>query len=78
MLEGTLTVRLGQEEHEATAGWLGGVPPGNMHTVSNPSAEPVRFLNLSTPSGLERYLRELAADPSDFANIAARHDVIPA
>ena len=52
------------------------VPPGNVHSVSNPSAEPVRFLNLSTPGGLERYLRELAADPSDFAGDrrAARRD----
>ncbi len=78
VLEGTLTVLLGQEEHEATAGSQVVVPPGNKHSVSNPSAEPVRFLNISTPGGLERYLRELAADPSDFANIAARHDVIPA
>ena len=78
VLEGTLTVLLGEEEHEAPAGSHVVVPPGNVHTVSNPGAEPVRFLNVIAPSGLERYLRELAADPSDFANIAARHDVIPA
>lgn len=78
VLEGTLTVLLGEEEHEAPAGSHVVIPPGNVHTVSNPSAEPVRFLNVTAPSGLERYLRELAADPSDFAAIAARHDVIPA
>jgi mannose-6-phosphate isomerase-like protein (cupin superfamily) len=78
VLEGTLTVLLGEEEHEAPAGSHVVVPPGNRHSISNPSAEPVRFLNVTAPSGLERYLRELAADPSDFANIAARHDVIPA
>jgi mannose-6-phosphate isomerase-like protein (cupin superfamily) len=78
VLEGTLTVLLGGEEHEAPAGSHVAIPPGNVHTVSNPGAGPVRFLNITAPSGLERYLRELAADPSDFAAIAARHDVIPA
>ena len=78
VLEGTLTVLIDGEEQEASAGSHVVVPPGNVHSVSNPSAEPVRFLNISTPGGLERYLRELAADPADFAAIAARHDVIPA
>ena len=79
MLEGTLKVRLGRG---AAAGARRGATwwsrPATCTPLANPSAEPVRFLNLSTPGGLERYLRELAADPSDFANIAARHDVIPA
>ena len=78
VLEGTLKVRLGEEHHQVPAGGYVVVPPGNVHTIANPSAEPVRFLNLSAPSGLDRYLRELAADPSDFANVVARHDVIPA
>jgi mannose-6-phosphate isomerase-like protein (cupin superfamily) len=78
VLEGTLTVLLGEEEHEAPAGSHVVIPPGNVHSVSNPGAEPVRFLNVTAPSGLERYLRELAANPADFAAIAARHDVIPA
>jgi mannose-6-phosphate isomerase-like protein (cupin superfamily) len=78
VLDGTLTVLLGDERHEAPAGSYALVPPGNVHTVSNPGEEPVRFLNVTTPSGLDRYLLELATDPSDFVNIAARHDVIPA
>ena len=78
VLEGTLTVLMDGEERQAPAGSHVVIPPGNVHSVSNPSAEPVRFLNISTPGGLERYLRELAANPSDFAAIAARHDVIPA
>ena len=52
---------------------------GNVHTVSNPGDVPARFLNVSVPSGLDTYLRELAAaDPSQYASIAARHDVIVA
>ncbi len=79
VLEGTLTVLLGDEEHEASAGTYAVVPPGNVHTVSNPGSEPVRFLNVTMPGGLEAYLRELAAaEPSEFAAIAARNDVFPA
>jgi mannose-6-phosphate isomerase-like protein (cupin superfamily) len=79
VLDGTLTVLLGDEEHEAPAGSYALVAPGNVHTVSNPGREPVRFLNVSVPGGLDRYLRELAAaDPADFPTIAARHDVIVA
>ena len=78
VLEGTLTVRLGDDLHEAPADSFAYAPPGVVHTVSNPSEEPVRFLGITAPGGLDRYLRELAADPSDFAAIAARHDVIPA
>ena len=76
VLEGTLTVLLGEEQHHAPAGSYAFVPPGNVHTVSNPDDQPARFLNVSVPGGLERYLRELAADPADFAAIVARHDVI--
>jgi quercetin dioxygenase-like cupin family protein len=79
VLDGTLTVLLGDERHEAPAGSYALVPPGNVHTVSNPSEAPVRFLNVSVPSGLDTYLRELAAaDPSQYASIAARHDVLVA
>ncbi len=79
VLEGTLGVVLGEEEHRAGPGSYAFVPPGNRHTVSNPSEEPVRFLNITAPGGLERYLRELAAaDPADFAAIAARSDVLVA
>jgi quercetin dioxygenase-like cupin family protein len=79
VLEGTLTVLLGDQEHEAGPGTYAGVPPGNVHTVSNPSGETVRFLNVTMPGGLESYLRELAAaDPSEFPAIAARNDVFPA
>lgn len=78
VLDGTLGVLLGDEQHAAHAGGCAVIPPGNVHTVSNRGGEPVRFLNVTAPGGLERYLRELAADPGDFVAIAARHDVLPA
>lgn len=77
MLDGTLAVLLGDEEHETPAGSYALIPPGNVHTVSNPDAEPVRFLNVSAPGGLARNLRELAVtEPADFPALAARSDVI--
>ena len=86
VLEGTLTLRLGEETAEASAGSFALVPPGAVHTFSNPGDEPVRFLNLMAPGGFERYLRELAAaaspgsalDPARMAEIASRHDFRPA
>jgi mannose-6-phosphate isomerase-like protein (cupin superfamily) len=85
VLEGTLTVRLGDEEHEAGPGSYAFVPPGVAHTFSNPSGETVRMLNLQAPGGLEQYLKELAAvmkpgeqpDPAVMAGIASRYDFAP-
>lgn len=79
VLDGTLTVLLGEEGHRVPAGGYALVPPGNVHSVANMADEPVRFLNVTAPGGLERYLKDLAAaDPADFAAVAARHDVLPA
>ena len=60
------------------------MPPGVVHTFANISGEPVRFLNVSAPGGLENYLRDLAyamrsgttAVTPDFATIAAKHDFV--
>ena len=77
VLDGALTVLLGEQRQDASAGACAVIPPGNVHTVSNAGAEPARFLNVTAPGGLSRYFRELAsADPADFAAIAARHDVL--
>jgi mannose-6-phosphate isomerase-like protein (cupin superfamily) len=87
VLEGTLTVRLGDATAEAPAGSFAFIPPGNVHTFSNPTAEPVRVLNLMAPAGFEQYLKEMARslpptgglpDPAVMAEIASRHDFRPA
>ena len=59
VLDGTLTMRLGEETHQLGPGAFVCVPPGVVHTFSNPSAHPVRFLNFNTPAGWERYMRDL-------------------
>jgi mannose-6-phosphate isomerase-like protein (cupin superfamily) len=81
VLEGTLTVRLGDETHEAPAGSFVLVPPATAHTFSNPGAERVRLLNLTAPAGFERYLKEMARlsangspEPARLEELAARYD----
>jgi mannose-6-phosphate isomerase-like protein (cupin superfamily) len=59
VLEGVLTVRVGDETREIGPGTFVCVPPGVTHTFSNPSAHPVRFLNFNTPGGWENYMRDL-------------------
>jgi quercetin dioxygenase-like cupin family protein len=86
VLEGTLAVRIGEEVHQASARSFATVPPGNVHTFSNPGDGSVRLLNVMAPGGLERYLREVAEaltpgeapDRREMAEIASRYDFIPA
>src|SRR5919202_1846800 len=81
VLEGTLTMRVGEETLELAAGGFACAPPGVVHTFSNRSAAPVRFLNLATPAGFEHYMRELSAvmakgtpTSEEIGAIAARYD----
>ncbi|HEV2774098.1 MAG TPA: cupin domain-containing protein [Solirubrobacteraceae bacterium] len=81
VLEGTLTMRLGDHTLELPAGSFVCVPPGVVHTFSNPSDAPVRFLNFNTPAGWERYMRDLGAllaqgTPSqeEMGRVASRYD----
>jgi mannose-6-phosphate isomerase-like protein (cupin superfamily) len=86
VLEGTLTVLVGDEQHEVGPGGYAFVPPGVVHTFSNPSGGTVRMLNLQAPGGLEQYLKELASvlkpgeqpDPAVMAELASRYDFAPA
>jgi quercetin dioxygenase-like cupin family protein len=82
VLEGELTVRLGDEQLEAGPGSFALAPPGNVHTFSNPTRETVRMVNLMAPGGFEQYLREAhaasASDPAAMAEVASRYDFEPA
>ena len=81
VLEGTLTLRVGDEKVELSAGGFACAPPGVVHTFSNRSEAPVRFLNLATPAGFEHYMRDLSAvmakgspTPEEIGAIASRYD----
>ncbi len=85
VLEGTLTMQLGEETLDLFAGSFVLVPPGTAHTFSNRTDQPVRLLNIDAPAGLESYLREMAdamaddpIDPAAIAEIASRYDIAAA
>lgn len=85
MLEGSLTVRLGDENHALSPGDRVLIPPGIVHGFSNPGQHPARFLLHVTPGGFERYFEELGKlirnasswplpDMSPVVKLAARFD----
>jgi mannose-6-phosphate isomerase-like protein (cupin superfamily) len=87
VLEGTLAVRLNEEEVHAAAGTCVVVPPGVVHTFWNPRAERVRLLAFASPGGHDTFLRELLAliaaapqwpldDPAPLAALAGRYDTV--
>lgn len=88
LLEGTLTFQLGEQTVEATPGSFVLIPPGIVHTYSNPSDAPARYLLTMSPGGFERYLIELAemirtepvfppADMSKLTALAEKYDATP-
>jgi mannose-6-phosphate isomerase-like protein (cupin superfamily) len=84
VIEGVLTFKLGDETVEGPAGSFVLVPPGNVHTFSNPSSAPARFLSLCAPAGFEQYFKELSAalaggeiDPAMVARLYDNYDVEP-
>ena len=81
VLEGSLSVTVGDETLELEAGSFACVPPGTPHTFANTSDQPVRFLNFNTPAGWENYMRDLGellssgdATPEAIGRIASRYD----
>ena len=85
VLEGELTVRLGKETHQLENGSFVCVPAGVVHTFSNQTDSPTRFLNFNTPAGWENYMRDLAEaakagplTPDVIGRVASRYDFHPA
>ncbi len=60
VLDGVLTVLVGERTVEAGAGTLVRIPAGTPHSFWNAGAATVRFLSTVVPAGVERYLLELA------------------
>lgn len=77
VLEGTLRVRVGENEVEAHAGAGVFVPRGTPHTYWNPDARPVRYLLIMTPN-IYHLIQELhTLKERNAENICAlfrRHD----
>ena len=76
ILEGEVTVLIGDEIVTATAGAYVVKPRGVLHTFWNSSQAPARLLEIIAPAGFERYFTELAQilsspGPPEMAAIGA-------
>ncbi len=61
VLEGELTLQVGDALVAAPAGRLAFAPSHVPHTLANLSGAPVRYLLICTPAGFERHFARLAA-----------------
>lgn len=61
VLEGELTVFMGEEELEGVQGSFFHVPRGTPHTFANYGKDPGVYLIMTFPAGFEGYLREVPA-----------------
>jgi mannose-6-phosphate isomerase-like protein (cupin superfamily) len=81
VLAGELALTVGDRELRAGAGSWAQVPPGVPHSFSFAGSEPVRFLDVHTPScGYGTFLRALhgARDEDELAAARAAFDQQPA
>jgi mannose-6-phosphate isomerase-like protein (cupin superfamily) len=60
VLEGELTIRIGDAEHRALAGALILVPRGEPHLFVNRSPQPARAIVIFSPAGAEQWFVEMA------------------
>lgn len=60
LLTGSLTFTVDGQEVIGAAGTTITVPAGVVHTYRNESPEPVRFLVICAPAGIDKYFAELA------------------
>jgi quercetin dioxygenase-like cupin family protein len=83
VLDGELTLRIGEQTVTAIRGAYAYVPRGVAHTFANRSDRPVTFLDIVHPAGFERYYRDLAdafraaggvPSPETFAALLAKYD----
>ncbi len=82
ILEGELEFLAGTQTVRASQGTFVMVPIGAVHTFSNPTDKPARFLNTFTPPLYIGYFEEMSKliqaggdlDPQQFAELMARYD----
>jgi len=60
VLEGTLTLQVGDQTVKAPPGAYVFIPTGITHTYSNDEDKPARYLGFVSPGGFEKYFDELA------------------
>jgi mannose-6-phosphate isomerase-like protein (cupin superfamily) len=78
ILEGEVTIQLGQQTIRADAGAFVWMPRGVPHTFANAGLAPARMLGLAVPGGMEDLLAAVPrdgrpADPAALAVFAAKY-----
>jgi quercetin dioxygenase-like cupin family protein len=58
LLQGTLTVRVGEQAFDASQGDCAHLPRGIVHSFRNTGKENARMLVTATPAGIEKYFEE--------------------
>lgn len=71
VLEGEVTVRLGDAVHVARVGDVVCKPRGEWHTFWNATDAPCRLLEVIAPAGFERMFARIADDPDAMAGDGA-------
>lgn len=86
VLEGTLTLRIGEETFLLAPGSCAYVPPGTIYSFANQDNAPMRYLLVHSPAWIEDYIAEAIellkneptwppADLSKFFAARAKYDV---
>src|SRR5436190_777383 len=70
ILEGEITLRIGQQRIVATAGMFANMPVGTPHSFKNESNRPARMLISIAPAGLEKMFFEVGVPLTEGATTA--------
>ena len=76
VLEGELTVRVGERRITASAGSFVVIPCGVVHQPSNPGTEPTRVLLIFSPAGMEHFFEEAAEGRIPLQAVSTDPDVL--
>ena len=76
VLEGELTVRVGERTLTAPVGSFVVIPRGVVHQPSNPSQEPTRVLLIFSPAGMEHFFEEAAQERIPLQAVPTDPDVL--
>ena len=71
ILEGEITIQIGDERNVATVGMFANIPVGTPHSFKNESDKPARLLISVAPAGLEQMFFELGIPVAQGTTTAA-------
>jgi quercetin dioxygenase-like cupin family protein len=82
VVKGTLDFRVGEATIEAEAGSFIYIPPGVVHSFSNPTDAEASCVNAYTPGGIEGFFIEVSElmaggppDPAEIDRLSEKYDI---